>query len=39
MCKLCVLYICDGFYVEVEEVIYKLIERGVFIKLKKYENW
>lgn len=32
------IYICDGSQHEAEEIIHKLVERGMFSPLKKYEN-
>ncbi|XP_071173156.1 phosphoenolpyruvate carboxykinase [GTP]-like [Mytilus edulis] len=32
------LYICDGSKEESDEIIHKLVERGVLTELKKYEN-
>lgn len=33
------IYICDGSEEEAMEITQKLVDRGMLIKLKKYDNW
>ncbi len=33
------IYICDGTAHEAEEIMHKLIERGMLTPLKALENW
>lgn len=33
------IYICDGSEHEADEIIHKLVERGMLSQLTKYENW